>query len=1311
MSKMVKIFTSIILGLIAIFGISTMSNAYEVGNKVSIPWSTYNSSKNIFCVEHGQSLRGSPSYNVVSKVTITGTESKDYKGNTRDNIENAKFAYILSADNGSNHDGGKVQIAIWSYESKWMNAVGKYHSKYPKGTLKNFITGNNAPSLTDDAKNLIKNAETYAKNLKKQEKTEDKTDTDKIKVKSYTDNNKQYLRIGPFKWNFGGELTEIKAYDQNNKSISNIKFIRYSGTEQKNVEVSDIKSGKNFYISIPADSGVTQITQLKGKSKLEEKSAKITFLESVTKSDQNLIYVQPDTKDIPIELSFNYNINLLGNLKVIKVDKENNEIKLKDVEFKIKNKDIGKYVKQSGDTISYVSESNATIFKTDKNGEITIKNLVIGTYVAYETKNPNYGYEIVNNGAEKKVTIDKTAELKITNERTKIKLSGYVWVDRISEKQSVRNYLCKDGEYDSSDILLDGIKVRLKDNTGATIKEATTSNGGAYQFNDVLVKDLEKYYIEFEYDGLTYQNVDAILNKENGSKSSENVNDRNNFNNGFASIEGKTSNTGITRDTNGNEKNQLSYSIDSHKAILNKGNYPINATTKETGFSIKDQYKPGMTEIKNINLGLYEREMPDIRLEKDVENVELSINGYNHVYEYGSKKLDSYEIDKQKTEQGFNVGVKFASEYTGTYKRAIYEPDYNYTKNNADKDNRLNVYITYRIAIYNESTNLKAKVNSILDYYDKAFTIEKIGTGINKEDGQITGDIQTPQPNDYNGYNRVVIQSNTEVEAEKTSSIYVRFKLSDQEVLNEFNNKDGIMTYKNIAEVNSYSVFDGNGNVYAGIDKDSNPGNAEAGNEITYEDDTNQAPGIQLEVQGDRTLSGSVFFDESTGGEAQVRLGDGIYDTSKEHGIEGVQVKLIESKEGGQTYGPVSTDSNGNFTINGFIPGKYTLIYTWGDETYTVQNYKGTIWTENNRNEKEQNGSSWYKINIDTRYSDALDNYNTRQKIDNGEDITTMDSTTPEMSLDLEVNSVYSVVADVDRFEPEGYNVKNIDFGIVERARQSISLEKKVKTFKVTLANGQIIADATIDENGRLSGESNHVTYMGPSDNTNPRNGFVKLELDNELIQGATVEVTYEIRAVNHSEVDYITQEYYQYGIEGKETEKVTITPLAIVDYLDSNWAFESNNNPNWEIKTLDDNEFKASLDKLVYEDEESTVTDKIILYTSYLSNEVIVPGGSRSVELKVSKLLSNSDEISMDNEVEINEIEKNGGRPVDSTPGNYIPGKGHQEPDDSQAPTIIVTPNTGDNLEFIIPIMVGVVALIILGVGIILIKRKALEK
>ena len=44
-------------------------------------------------------------------------------------------------------------------------------------------------------------------------------------------------------------------------------------------------------------------------------------------------------------------------------------------------------------------------------------------------------------------------------------------------------------------------------------------------------------------------------------------------------------------------------------------------------------------------------------------------------------------------------------------------------------------------------------------------------------------------------------------------------------------------------------------------------------------------------------------------------------------------------------------------------------------------------------------------------------------------------------------------------------------------------------------------------------------------------------------------------------------------------------------------------------------------------------------------------------------------------------------------------------------AETFVVAPNTGENLSFLMPVLIGVIALIVLGTGVIFIKREVLEK
>ena len=1337
MNKIEKLLVSFIVVIMAIIGYATISKAadYTVGQSVTMTYAQYRDDPDLFCVEHHQNLRGTLTYKVISQVDIAGNVSTDHTGKSIESWHNAKLAYILSADNGADKQGGPVQNAIWNYMYTWMKNVGQYHA----GLYDGF-----ASTVTGNSSYLDSESSAYADEVQNIVGITDETNKENITVKT----DETSIKVGPFKWYFSGTLSEVQVFDQDGNPIEGVTFSTYTGTTENQISVSEIPSDKDFYISIPIDSGISGISSITAKGSVDVKGVTIWFLESESGYNyQNLIARKHYTTPFEFEENFEYDIDMFGNLKVIKVNKDNHEIKLQGVGFIIQNKETGKYVHQDANgNITYVDESEATEFVTDENGEILIENLVVGTYIAYETKNPNYGYEIASEGVEYTVVVDKTEDFVIENEQVYVKLSGYVWLDRQAGKESLRNDLYHDDDNDSEDELLEGVIVRLIDRrTGevvrndngeeftATTHEIQTDDGilRYYLFEDVRIDELENYYIEFEYDGLTYTNVTPHIDVDNGSKAAENVEERSAFNRSFNTIEGTSETAGVALDENGNVAHELQYTKDTEQhtsTLINEGlpvgQYPITANTDETGYRIIDHFETGTEEIPYINLGLYEREQPDLALIKDMKNVRLAINGYQHIYEYEQRFQNQGEYG-----DGFNVGVKFGSEYDSqSYTRAIYKADYEYV-NEEDASRELQVYVTYRIAVRNEATTLTSQINSIVDYFDSRYTMVAVGTGIDQE-GIITGSIDYTQEAYNDEYARAVIYTNTRLEAQTQSDIYVQFELNREAVLNILNDGENL---ENVVEINSYSTFDENGEAYAGVDVDSNPGNATPGDRATYEDDTDSSPSLKLEVADAREIAGKVFLD-STSGElmtGQIRQGSGAYEEG-ETGISGVTVTLTENTGTGLTY-TATTDDNGDFVISDFIPGDYTLTYTWGDTTYTVQNYKGTVY-DKDRYDANVANKEWYKDDVETRWTDAVDDYNTRLQIDSElteitssteATMTQMDSTTPTMGIGVEYETTYTASAG-DRYV---YRIENVDFGIVERARQEISLIKKVDSMRVMLANGSTLVDFTINEDGTLEGETSSVTYLPPSDNSSPRNGLVRLEMDSELIEGSQLEVTYAITAQNNSELDYLSENYYKYGII--EGETITLTPAAIVDYLDNDWSFNANDNPDWEVVEMDDS--RLDLAEVVYNDPNSTINEKTILYTEALAGYDLQPTESATVTLDVSKMLSAAEDIELDNETEIVKVDKPGGSNITSTPGNYVPGTepgdnttGDPEDDTTgnpgnpipgietdygKAETIIITPNTGENLNYMIPVTIGVVVCIILGVGIFFIKRKVLNK
>lgn len=944
---------------------------------------------------------------------------------------------------------------------------------------------------------------------------------------------------------------------------------------------------------------------------------------------------------------------------------------------------------------------------------------------------------------------------------------------------------------------------------------------------DVKIEDIynsktkKAGYIEFTYNGLNYETVSVNVKEENTNKvaeissNSQNLVDksidgtyldnRTSFNESWAVIE---NNKKIDSDGN---VDTLDYNHNNYASSLsypggvtgyNEQKYPIivkdntnnnifNITARtETNVdensaskkffgqnkTIEEICKEGKDTIKNINLGVKERAQPDLALTKDIYSAKVTVNGYEHTYMYNQKF-----VDKDQNEDEFNVDVKFGEKFGNkSFTRAIYPSD---VKETQDKD--FSVKVVYIITLKNGSGVLYSKINSLVDYFDARYTIEEngaIGTGY--ENGKIKDEIRYKLDRSYQDaeYRKLIINCDTKINPnESNKNIYVEYTLTRNGVKDILFDKNGnqktnIEGLENIVEINSYSTYSDKDftKSYAGIDSNSNPGSTVPGNKDTYEDDTDYAPGLILEVANPREIKGTVFEDNAVdpteGGTNRERLGNGQFD-KEEKTISGVKVGLysiddfIEEEDrsgnvtnikleedavsvGTTTYegdNKDSTGKDGTFTIKDFVPGEYRIVYTWGDDKYTIEDYKSTIWTSDNKNEKDGNPNTWYRVNTDKRYSDALDNYVTRLKIDSEDtSIDKMDSMTNSMTFGVELkDDIYNRKTETSGIGKVTFSIENIDFGVIERPRQSIDVTKRAKSMKMTLANGQVIADAKIvEKDGKLQLEQQvkGVIYTEPSDKNNPKNGQIKAEIDNELIQGSKVEIEYEIKVQNNSEIDYDSERYYCYG--EKVGEIVKIKASGVYDYLD-NTMIANDENTEWVTKTIENyNEevskptimeeyFKyqsSSIDssgnteiRVWYEEfkeqyataiknwkiteikeaRKKKLVDKTILYNADLEKE-IAPGESKNASLTASKILTNTDEIELNNDVEITEVTrtaKTGRKVTPKYTSLYDRGE-----------TVTITTPTGENKNYILITIVAISFFVILGTGIVFIKKKILK-
>lgn len=1001
---------------------------------------------------------------------------------------------------------------------------------------------------------------------------------------------------------------------------------------------------------------------------------------------------------------------------------------------------------------------------TDKDGYVTFSTRA-GTYDMYEIYNPNTYFDdkekLVHSGYR------GGDKFLIENKRKYIDLEGVVFLDETKEKACETNNL-----YDTGEEISD-IKVTLKKG-GSVVSTTKTAKDGKYFFsgdrNNLKIETeyLSSYSIEFEYNGMKFEAVTPNPgNKEKGSKADDIGTQRDALNAKYSTI---TNQSDVEYYTNKYES-KIKYTPESlaYRQWVDS-RYQISATTNgvyDLGTVYAGQSK-SLNTISHINFGIAQRDQPDLALTEDLDRLEITLNGATYNFKYGQRTEEVLKSLEIKNDNGIedNNEEKFTGDYSQmSYIRAIFPSDIS--------KGGLEVRAVYKIGINNQSTTRDTRINEIEFYYSDGYEIGTNETELSKKYSEENGNYKVSNIA-TNGQQATIQLNNAVAQEQSRGYIYVVVKVKDdtlKDMINEEEDSENKVELNSVAEIISYTTLDGAKEI-AGVDVDSKPGSVDIEDISTYEDDTDRAPGFNLVLQADRSISGKIFIDRDKTGKdeytlysGQERIGNGIYDEG-ESPFTNVEIRLIEDDENGNSTGNVAKrylglgvepadaiirpDDDGNYTIDGILPGKYHLEYIWGDANYLAENYKGTI-VDNNIHTQKQSNPYWYSANFKSsveggnRWSDAIDDDELRNKIDNDsnkmiydsltkvkEGNSEMTSFTPSFNLNYEYEHnkednnekyEYEYADENDEYEIEtgmfrekwhvyikkkSYENKitEIDFGIVRRPMQELKLTKEVERLRITLANGQVLVDAEIiEENGQkvIKDKAKYVTYI-PSDLAN--SATIKIETNAEIIQSATLEIFYKFTIDNISEKDYIDKDYYYYGINGKSY--VTLTPNKIVDYLNTEKCVV---NPGWDL--LRENDLKTVLDGKIKPENMKDVEKMAQVLINGSENQVnaLEPMQSATLEMLVSKLMSPNDEIDIGNQAEIIWTTKNGGAIIESTHGNYNPIKySSDENDDSKAEDVILIPPTGNNKNYVLPIVIGITAVAILGAGVVLIKKYVLK-
>lgn len=706
----------------------------------------------LFCVQYRQEMSRwkDIDYTVTNIVTIKGEKATAFKKDvinqkSIDDEWNARLAaaiYYSKAGEADDYNANQRQKAIWYYLYNWMDKVGKnfYH-------MDKSMVGSVNDGLNKKVKTRINN---YVKKIKKEDGAgADAYITDNTSSVNYVGldsvNNNSYIKIGYFNLDFEPDLESItvKGTTVDNTTEHNITGIKFKQNNEI-VSVGKIESNVDFSILIPVSANATKITKVTFKTETTQTSdGAITakFILLVTDKEdnawQNLCFVKANrdkTDTTNAEKTKTINVDLRGCLQIKKYCLDTNTY-IPNVPFVLRYGE--KYVYQDANkNISYSDNGPGTVFHTDQSGSIIVENLLPGTYKPEEQV--FRGYIDQDPSQTIVVTAGSTAQnpcVITKNNRQYVTITGYVWND---------GEIGKDSNLDDLSInnaRIGDVTVGLWKNDGTQMGVTKTDGEGYYTFSNIPVNELGSIYVDFYYDGIKYTTVQQKTYNEKGefidvgSKGIENAGLRENLNNKFGNITnnglGQNSiniNNGVTNDTLGysrdtaNHKSTVSYAgIDTTvwaRAGAWRGLEGADSTWLSlcNDFSLKerlDQLKatnPSADRVDDVNLGLKVREKPNMSVLKDIERVKLSINGYNHIYNYNTR-YQKYGNNQGgfydgKTPEEFNVGVKFGNEYGSmAYTRPIYKSDYTY-ENTKDRSKELQVYITYKIMIYNNTTTL-----------------------------------------------------------------------------------------------------------------------------------------------------------------------------------------------------------------------------------------------------------------------------------------------------------------------------------------------------------------------------------------------------------------------------------------------------------------------------------------------------------------------------------------------------------------------------------------------------------------------------
>lgn len=459
-----------------------------------------------------------------------------------------------------------------------------------------------------------------------------------------------------------------------------------------------------------------------------------------------------------------------------------------------------------------------------------------------------------------------------------------------------------------------------------------------------------------------------------------------------------------------------------------------------------------------------------------------------------------------------------------------------------------------------------------------------------------------------------------------------------------------------------------------------------------------------------------------------------------------------------------TTDQNGEYSFKDVEKGDYYVLFGYGlddatiltnnkenetnkilgktgsnTKSYNGQDYKSTIFQANLENgEYDLEKIKEYDKNLNDKYvSDAIDDWgrvkevNEYSKIQTNHIAEVLASPTKvptylgeQYGSDLmgrlvdELTTNTWKIAKTPKIEVTevkgGERIPNVDLGLVERPITQLQITNNVENVKVTLSDGSIVFDATqtAEATKNVIWKSNRIATKGIT------GGFIQLYLDEELMYGATIQITYKMQ-INEKNDDYVEYEGLEYYAKGRTNSGIKVESKAkkLVCYIPNKMQFNKTQSGDWNAIT-DINEIIPAEEKDGENINNNLVNYRLKDTISSQSNTIskieadnINNAYLNNNMLTISQLITKeSAQGGYECKVEIVELENAVGRRMEtSIVGNFNPANDPVENDEAKAEDVAVMPPFGIGQVFYYILTIVIAGMLV--VGIIFIKKKVLVK